>query len=140
MFSITKGGVAISGSPFTTANGGVICVDNLAFGDYVVTETAAPTGYAIDDNTGHTVTVGANSTCGDGNEATFAATDTPLTDLVVTATGEAAPAGTTNSQITCTDASSVDIGNSPTANTDPATMTANGLAPGTYSCTVVIDP
>ncbi|MEP6893087.1 MAG: prealbumin-like fold domain-containing protein, partial [Gaiellaceae bacterium] len=139
-FSITKGGTAISGSPFTTANGGVICVGNLGFGDYVVTETAPPTGYAIDDATGHTVSVSANSTCGDGNEATFAATDTPLTDLVVTATGEAAPAGTTKSQITCTDASSVDIGDSPTANTDPATMTANGLAPGTYSCTVVIDP
>jgi uncharacterized surface anchored protein len=124
----------------TTGADGTICVDGLSFGTYSVQETAAPTGYGIDDTTAHDVVVDATSTCGDGFEATFAATDTPLTDLVVTATGEAAPAGTTNSQITCVDAGSNDIGDSPSANTDPATVTANGLAPGTYTCTVVIDP
>lgn len=130
-------------SSVTTVNSGAdgtVCVDNLAFGTYSVQETAAPTGYAIDDTTAHDVTVDTNSTCGDGSEATFAATDTPLTDLVVTATGEASPAGTTKSQITCVDASDTDIGDSPSANTDPATVTANGLEPGTYTCTVVIDP
>jgi hypothetical protein len=141
-FSITKDGTAITGSPFTTANGGVICVPALAFGDYVVTETAPPTGYAIDDTTGHTVSVVATGTCSTGTQATFAATDTPLTTLVVTATGEASPAGTTKSQITCTGPSpgTGNIGNSPTANTDPVTMTAQHLKPGTYACTVVIDP
>jgi hypothetical protein len=124
----------------TSGSDGTVCVDNLAFGTYSVQETAAPTGYAIDDTTAHDVTVDTNSTCGDGNEATFDATDTPLTDLVVTATGEASPAGTTKSQITCVDASDTDIGDSPSANTDPATVTANGLEPGTYICTVVIDP
>lgn len=119
---------------------GTVCVDGLKFGTYSVQETAAPTGYAIDDTAAHDVVVDTNSTCGDGSEATFAATDTPLTDLVVTATGEASPAGTTNSQITCLDAGNNDIGDSPSANTDPATVTANGLAPGTYTCTVVIDP
>jgi hypothetical protein len=141
-FSITKDGTAISGSPFTTAGtDGTVCVDGLAFGDYVVTETAAPTGYGIDDTTGHTVTVDTGATCSSstGIEA-FGATDTPLTDLVVTATGEASPAGTTNSQITCVDANSADIGDSPSQNTDPASVTANGLAPGTYTCTVVVDP
>lgn len=141
-FSITKGGTAISGSPFTTGADGTVCVDGLGFGDYVVTETAAPTGYGIDDTTSHTVTVDNNATCTDnpfGGE-TIGFTDTPLTDLLVKATGEAAPAGTTKSQITCTDSSSANIGNSPTLNTDPATMTANGLKPGTYTCTIVIDP
>jgi hypothetical protein len=145
-FSITKGGTAITGSPFTTATvggtAGVICVSNLAFGDYVVTETGAPTGYAIDDTTGHTVTVDNNASCSDTTYVgeTIGFTDTPLTDLVITATGEAAPAGTTKSQITCLDASDADIGDSPSANTDPATVTANGLEPGTYTCTVVVDP
>jgi uncharacterized surface anchored protein len=124
----------------TTGADGTVCVDGLSFGTYSVQETAAPTGYGIDDTTAHDVIVNATSTCGDGFEATFAATDTPLTDLVVTATGEAAPAGTTKSQITCVDSSDANIGDSPTANTDPATMTANGLEPGTYTCTVVIDP
>ena len=141
-FSITKGGTAISGSPFTTGADGTVCVDGLGFGDYVVTETAAPTGYSIDDATGRTVTVDNNAKCSDdpfGGETT-SFSDTPLTDLLVKATGEAAPAGTTKSQITCTDSSSANIGNSPTLNTDPATMTANGLKPGTYTCTIVIDP
>jgi hypothetical protein len=47
--------------------------------------TAAPSGYAIDDGTAHSVAVFANSTCGDGNEATFSATDTPRTDVLVRA-------------------------------------------------------
>jgi Prealbumin-like fold domain len=124
----------------TSGADGTVCVDHLPFGTYTVTETKAPTGYSIDDTSGHSVPVNTNSACGDGHEAPFGATDTPLTNLVVTATGQAAPAGTTKSQITCTDAGSSNIGNSPTANTDPATMTANGLKPGTYTCTVVIDP
>jgi hypothetical protein len=143
-FSITKGGTAISGSPFTTAADGTICVDGLGFGDYVVTETAAPTGYSINDSTGHTVTVDNNAKCTDnpfvGETTGLSFSDTPLTDLLVKATGEAAPAGTTKSQITCTDSTSANIGNSPTLNTDPATMTANGLKPGTYTCKIVIDP
>jgi len=48
-FTITSGGTAISGSPFTTNANGVICADHLAFGTYSVQETGAPTGYAIDD-------------------------------------------------------------------------------------------
>jgi hypothetical protein len=107
-----------------------------------VQETAAPSGYAIDDTTAHDVAVTAVSTCGDGNEATFSATDTPLTDVSVHAESQAA--GGTQSQITCVDASDADIGNSPqpSASTfaDPVTVTATGLEPGTYTCTIVIDP
>ena len=85
------------------------CVDHLVFGNYVVPETAPPAGYAIDDGTGHTVIVNANSTFGDGNETAFSATDTPLTDLLVRATSQVR--GATQSQITCVDASNADIGN-----------------------------
>jgi hypothetical protein len=139
VFSIKdSGGNAVPGSPATTGSDGTACVGNLPFGTYSVQETGAPNGYAIDDLTAHNVTVSANSTCGDGNEATFSASDTPLTNL--TAHTQSVVAGATNSTITCVDATSTNIGNSPQGPSDPATVTANSLKVGTYTCTVVIDP
>lgn len=136
-FSITgPGGYSNS---VTTGQDGTVCVDRLNFGTYSVTETAAPPGYAIDDTTSHDVSVSKVSTCGDGNEATFSATDTPLTDVTATATSEAA--GGTQSTITCTnDSTSNDVGNSPRGPAGTATVTANGLKPGDYTCKIHIDP
>jgi Prealbumin-like fold domain len=152
----TKGDAPLAGAVFTitgpnsfskdvtSGSDGTVCTDGLTFGAYTVKEKSAPTGYKINDTTTHNVDVNVNAKCADasfaGVELSFS--DTPLTTLVVTATGEASPAGTTNSQITCTgpEPGTSDIGNSPTANTDPATMTAQHLEPGTYNCTVVIDP
>jgi uncharacterized surface anchored protein len=123
----------------------VVCKDGItAFGDYKVQETAAPTGYSIDDSTEHTVTVTAsNAKCSDttftGQSLTF--TDTPLTDLSVHVASQVT--GGTASNITCKDSSAANVGNSPQPATgfgDPETVTANGLKPGTYTCTVVIDP
>jgi hypothetical protein len=137
-------GLPISASPVTTGNDGTVCVDHLPFGTtYSVQETAAPTGYSIDDSTAHSVTVNKVSGCGDGNEATFSATDTPLTNLTITATSQAA--GGTRTSITCTgpSPSTSNIGNSPVGvptPVDPANVSANGLKPGTYTCTVVVDP
>jgi uncharacterized surface anchored protein len=45
-FSIT--GPNSYSNTVTTANGGVACVDGLAAGNYTVTETSAPSGFAID--------------------------------------------------------------------------------------------
>jgi uncharacterized surface anchored protein len=135
-FSIT--GPNSYSNSVTTGNDGTVCVDHLTLGTYSVKETGAPTGYAIDDSTAHNVSVSANSSCGDGHEAPFSATDTPLTDLLVKATSEA-PGGT-KSTITCTSASNANIGNSPQGPIDPAQVTANGLKPGTYTCIVVVDP
>jgi len=118
----------------STGADGTVCVDHLTFGTYVVTETAAPAGYAIDDPTPHDINVGASSTCGDGHEATFAATDTPLTDITVRVASQAV--GGTVSTITCTPA----IGNSPQGPAELATVTAIGLPPGDYICTVHVDP
>ena len=140
-FSVTKGGTAITGSPFTTGTDGSFCVSGIAPGtDYVVTETGAPTGYAIDDTTGHTVTVAGGSTCATVT-AQYAATDTPLTDIWVEAKSQVT--GGTASSIECVDAADADIGNSP----QPATgyienpkVTALGVEPGTYVCTIVVDP
>ena len=135
-FSVTGSG-GFSTSVTTDANGNG-CVDHLLFGDYTVTETQAPAGYAIDDPAGHTVTVSQTSTCGDGKEATFSATDTPLTDILAKATSEA-PGGT-KSRITCVDSLNANIGDSPSGNVESAQVTANGLKPGTYTCTIVVDP
>jgi Prealbumin-like fold domain len=140
-------GNALPGSPFTTDSNGVVCVDGLTpLGNYTVQETGAPTGYAIDDSTAHTVNVtGSNAKCSDasftGQSLSF--TDTPKTDLTITATSQV-PGGT-QSSIQCTTGDptgfpGTNIGNSPVDFTDPANVTANGLSPGTYTCKVVIDP
>jgi uncharacterized surface anchored protein len=127
-----------------TGSDGTTCLDSLGFGDYYVTEKTAPTGYAIDDSTTTKVTVDNNAKCSDttyvGEAKTY--TDTPLTDIVAKAKSQAT--GGTKSRVTCVDSSSADIGNSPqpSASTfaDPAEVDANGLAPGTYTCTIEIDP
>jgi hypothetical protein len=137
-FSITSGGTPITGSPFTTGADGTVCVDHLAFGTYSVQETAAPAGYAIDDTTAHNVPVNTNSTCGDGHEATFSATDTPLTDISAHAKSQAT--GGTKTTITCTDATGKVVASSGASASDPADASATGLKPGTYTCTIVIDP
>jgi hypothetical protein len=138
VFSIKDSTGNVSGSPATTGSDGTVCVDHLPFGTYSVQETSAPNGYAIDDTTAHNVSVSTNSTCGDGNEATFSASDTPLTDISANASSEVK--GATNSTITCIDSGNGDVGNSPQGPGDPVTVTANGLKPGTYTCTIVIDP
>jgi Prealbumin-like fold domain len=137
VFSIT--GPNSFSSTQTTGSDGTACVDHLPFGTYSVQETAAPPGYAIDDSTARSVPVGTNSTCGDGHEATFSATDTPLTDLTITVQSQVA--GGTLSTITCTaDATSTGIGNSPQGPSGTVNVTANGLRPGDYTCRVHVDP
>jgi hypothetical protein len=137
MFSIT--GPNSFSTTVTTGSDGTVCVDHLPFGTYTIQETAAPPGYAIDDSSAHSVPVNANSTCGDGREATLSATDTPLTDLTITVKSQVA--GGTLSTITCTaDLSSANIGNSPQGPLETATVTANGLQPGDYTCKVHVDP
>jgi hypothetical protein len=138
-----------------TGSNGTVCVGDLPFGDYFVSEKSGPAGYAIDDSKVHKVTVDNNAKCSDnpfvGEPFTFK--DTPLTDLILTITSEAT--GGTKSGAKCVDGSSNNIGNSPqptganlndvstfgnpvTVQADPAH--GGGLKPGTYTCTVVIDP
>ncbi len=124
----------------TSGSDGTACTSGLAFGNYTVTETAAPNGYQIDDGSAVPVTIDTNGDCSSGAVVqTF--TDTPLTDLLISAASEAV--GGTQSKITCVDSSSSNIGNSPqpaSGFADPVSVTANGLPPGTYTCTVVVDP
>jgi len=140
-FSIT--GPNSYSNSVVSGSDGTVCVDSLPFGTYSVQETAAPAGFSIDDSTAHSVVVNANATCADNpyGGATFSATDTPLTDLTAHVNSEVS--GGTQSSITCVNAANHNIGDSPDPSSgvgDPETLTANGLAPGTYTCTVVIDP
>ena len=144
-FSITKGGVAISGSPFTTAGGGVICVDNLAFGAYVVTETAAPTGFAIDDAAGRTITVDNNAGCADttyvGESTTF--TDTPLADIQVRFRDGGSGETALEAPLSCDNATGTPSTTGTTGWDDTLTVSGievDGSAVVTIICTIEIDP
>lgn len=123
----------------TSGTDGTACVEGLAFGDYSVTETSAPTGYAIDVGTAMDAPVGTSGTCSSPS-VTLTFTDTPLTDITATATSEVA--GGTQSTITCT-GTSTDGKTTLNASDGPkeaASVSSTGLHPGTYTCTILIDP
>jgi len=128
----------VNGVSKVTDVNGQACFDGLTIGQaYTVAETAAPTGYAI-DTASQSVTPTSAASCTVGTPTGVSFTDSPLTDVVAKATAEVP--GVTNSTITCVDAGNVAIGNSPQGPSDPVEVDANGLTPGTYTCTIVIDP
>jgi hypothetical protein len=64
-----------------------------------------------------------------------------LTDVLVSAASEVS--GGTKSSITCKDSAGTNVGTSPQPSSgfaDPVGVTAKGLKPGVYTCTVNIDP
>jgi hypothetical protein len=141
-FTVT-GGSLTSPETVTTDANGKACLDQLELsstaGDYTVTETV-PSGYNSDDAE-KTVTVTAVSECGDGNEDTVSFHNTPLTDITVSVDSQVD--GGTGSTIDCDAA--VDP---PFDKTVPATAPDNGdgsftlsnKEPGTYNCTIIVDP
>jgi hypothetical protein len=134
-FTVTGGSLPAGGTTVTTDSTGHACLDGLVLsgfvGDYTVTETV-PAGYSASP-TSDTVTVTAESTCGDGNEASAGPFhNTPLTDITVSV----------NSQVDGGTASTIDCGAgvvSTGPNGDGSTSRTD-LEPGTYTCTIVIDP
>jgi hypothetical protein len=148
-FTITDSlGNPVSGSPATTGDNGTVCVDGLSWAgngtNYLVSEQSPPTGYSEDPaNTDpSTVTVTQNAKCSDSNIAAEAATvsfnDLPLTNI--SASASAVLQGATSSTISCVNTTPADVGNSPQGPGSSVTVTANGLKPGTYTCTIIIDP
>jgi hypothetical protein len=122
----------IAGTPVTTDANGQACVDGLLFGDYDVVETV-PAGYVPEGDTTKSVTVDNKASCADvpyGGE-TVAFVNVPLTDLDVSVTSQV-PGGT-RSTIDCEVANSGPFAENPTLNVDD-------LVPGTYTCTIVVDP
>jgi Prealbumin-like fold domain len=123
----------VNGVTKATDANGKACFDGLLFGDYAVHETV-PAGYSGEAD--KTVTVNNKASCSDspyvGETVTFH--NTPLTDLSVTVNSQID--GGTASTVSCTpDGPSGSTG----ANGD-GTFSDTNLIPGTYTCTVVIDP
>jgi Prealbumin-like fold domain len=119
----------VNGVTRATDANGVACFDGLQFGSYTVHETV-PAGYAGEAD--KTVIVDNAATCADnpyGGEA-VSFHNTPLTNLTVSVDSQV-PGGT-SSTIACGVASA--------GPGDDITATANDLVPGTYTCTIVIDP
>jgi hypothetical protein len=129
-----SGGSLSAEQTVTTAANGEACVDNLVLssfvGAYTVVETV-PSGYAADGNLSKTVSVVAEGTCTTGAQAPVSFSNTPLTNISVSASAQ--DPGATKSQIVCGAASSGDYAN-------PASLNVTGLLPGIYTCTITIDP
>jgi hypothetical protein len=115
----------------TDANG-VACFDGLSFGSYTVHETV-PAGYHVDGND-KSVTVDNSASCSDatyGGE-TVSFHNTPLTNITVSV----------NSQVDGGTASTIDcvVASGSTGANGDGSVTASDLEPGTYVCTIVVDP
>jgi hypothetical protein len=141
-FTVKQGTTTVATG--VTDSNGKACFGSLPFGSYTVTETV-PAGYSVDAND-KLVTVDNSAACADdpfGGE-TVSFHNTPLTDLTVTVNSDVD--GGTGSTINCVDGATPP--NSVASGTIPATAPDNGdgsatapnLVPGTYTCTVVIDP
>jgi hypothetical protein len=136
----SEGNVVPGGTVVTDVNG-TACVDNLLFGDYTVTETL-PANYHAEGDLEKAVTVDSAATCGPpttGDPESVSFVNVPLTNLDV-AVDSQVPGGT-HSTIDCT-LDGTSLGTAPGAGEalDDVALGLDDLEPGTYVCTVVIDP
>jgi hypothetical protein len=126
----------VNGVTKTTDANGQACFDGLLFGDYTVHETT-PTGYKGEAD--KTVTVNNKASCGGdpfvGEKVAFH--NTPLSNVIVSF--ESQVPGGTASQISCTGLTATPPDGTPDA-FDDISETFKDLEPGTYTCTVVVDP
>lgn len=138
-FEIKDGqGNVVATTPATgsgTFSTGVTCVGNLPLGSYTVSEKTAPTGYSKASN--QTVTLSATSTCAGTPQGDLTFVDQPLTNFTISVSPQVA--GTTASKISCTGLSPDPDDTTPAAFDDTSEIYKNNV-PGTYSCTIVIDP
>jgi hypothetical protein len=124
-----------------TDSAGRACVEGLPVsfldGPYTITETL-PAGYASDDLVDDAYSVVEDTTCATASVSEFV--NIPLTDLSVSVNSQID--GGTASTISCVnDATPPAVVASGTTNAvGDGSASATGLRPGTYTCTVVIDP
>jgi len=99
-----------------------------------------PAGYAADGPLSQSVTVDNVATCAGspyvGETATFH--NTPLTSLAVSVDSQIN--GGTASTIVCTGPGGGTVASGSTGANGDGSATASNLRPGTYTCTIVIDP
>jgi hypothetical protein len=126
----------VDGATEVTDANGEACFDGLPFGDYTVSETV-PAGYAGEAD--KTVTVDNAATCADtpfgGESVSFS--NTPLSNITVSF--ESQIVGGTAATIDCTGLTATPPDGTPT-DFDDTSETFEDLEPGTYDCSVVIDP
>lgn len=136
-FTITGGELPAGGVTVVTNPSGLACLDGLVLssfvGAYTVTETVPP-GYQADGPTSKSVSVTTEAVCPSGDSVSFS--NTPLTNLTVSVNSQVD--GGTASTIDCLLAST-SVPATPPANGD-GSLTLSNLVPGTYTCTIVIDP
>jgi hypothetical protein len=128
----------VNGVTQQTGADGTTCFGSLPFATYTVHETV-PAGESVAVND-QQVTVDNNTTCDTvpyaGESVTFA--NTPLTDITVSVNSQVD--GGTASTMVCKDAANATVASGSTDAVGDGSATALSLAPGTYTCTVVIDP
>ena len=138
-FTVTGGELDVAGVELTTDANGEACIENLVLtsfvGTYSVAETV-PDNYVADGDSSKPVSVTQEATCGSGNEDTVAFSNTPLTDITVSV--DSLVDGGTKSTIVCKLGETV-VGSVATPAEDPTLSLSNKL-PGTYVCTIVVDP
>ena len=138
-FTVTGGDLPAVGQQVVTAADGTVCLDGLLLssfvGAYSVTETV-PGGYTAIGDTSKSVTVSQKSTCGDGDEATVSFANMPLTNISVSVTSQVS--GGTQSTIECK-LGETTVGSVSTWTENP-TVNLTNQQPGTYICTIVVDP
>ena len=133
VFGVT-GGDLPAGTTVTTDSNGVACIAGIEAGSYTVTETV-PTGYAVTSANPQTGTVVEDTTCATATPVTF--TNMPLTNLTVSVDSQIV--GGTASTIDC-DAAADPPYEATTGTGGDGSLTKSNLLPGTYICTVIIDP
>jgi hypothetical protein len=134
-FTVEGGELPIGGVTVVTDANGEACVDDLVLssfvGDYTVTETL-PGGYHNVGPLTQTHAVTAEATCSTGSRPLAEFHNMPLTNIVITVHSQVD--GGTASTIDCDGTVSV------TDEHGNGGQTHNDLEPGTYTCTVVVDP
>lgn len=141
-FTITGGELPAAGTTVKTDATGVACLPGLVVsalaGPYTVTETV-PAGYRLVSENDQSATV-VEGTCA-GNPVTKSFHNMPLTDITVSVDSQTEEDGKggTASTIECTPTDDEGFDAVTGANGDGSFEMEN-LEPGTYVCTVVVDP
>lgn len=115
---------------------GVVCFDGLTFGTYTVKEMVPSATCRMTTNRASTSTTPPRVTTTPSVE-TVSFHNTPLTDVDFDVAAQ--DPGATKSTINCVDESDESVGSSGDAE-DPASLSVEDLEPGTYTCTIFIDP
>jgi hypothetical protein len=124
-----KTGTTVNYTLSATGSDGTACLGSIVPGSYTLHESTAPTGYSAGAD--QTVQISPNTSCAaGGGAATASVTDLPLTTITVSTTPVVA--GSTESTVQCADAGDQSAFATP--------HTTGTVVPGTYHCTVIIDP